>query len=136
MTSSRGARLHLSDREISWNLHNFQNIFRMISDHFVDVSAYLRTFPKLPGYFKKFLVLSASDLNNLSSEVEHMSQYDTSTFHHFRSYCDIAVNSYNMDETVPGPGSRSRVVDFVGAGCWGNLRRDARNLEWGGDGEG
>ncbi len=33
---------------------------------------------------------------------------------------------------VPDPGSRSRVVVFVGAGCWGNLRSDAGNLEWGG----
>jgi hypothetical protein len=35
-------------------------------------------------------------------------------------------------ETVPDSGSRDRVVVFVGAGCWGNLRRDAGNLEWGG----
>ncbi len=34
--------------------------------------------------------------------------------------------------TVPDTGSRSRVVVFVGAGCWGILRRDAGNLEWGG----
>jgi hypothetical protein len=33
---------------------------------------------------------------------------------------------------VPDPGSRSRVIVFVGSGCWGNLRRDAGNLEWGG----
>jgi hypothetical protein len=38
--------------------------------------------------------------------------------------------------TVPDSGSRDRVVVFVGAGCWGNLRRDAGNLEWGGNGEG
>jgi hypothetical protein len=34
---------------------------------------------------------------------------------------------------VPDSGSRDRVVVFVGAGCWGNLRRDAGNLEWGGE---
>ncbi len=39
-------------------------------------------------------------------------------------------------KTVLDPGSRDRIVVFVGAGCWGNLRRDAGNLEWGGDGEG
>jgi hypothetical protein len=37
---------------------------------------------------------------------------------------------------VPDSGSRDRVFVFVGAGCWGNLRRDAGNLEWGEDGEG
>jgi hypothetical protein len=36
---------------------------------------------------------------------------------------------------VPDPGRRSRVIVFVGAGCWENLRRDAGNFEWGGDGE-
>jgi hypothetical protein len=30
---------------------------------------------------------------------------------------------------VPDSGSRDRVVVLVGAGCWGNLRRDAGNLE-------
>jgi hypothetical protein len=38
--------------------------------------------------------------------------------------------------TVPDSGSRGRVVVFVGAGCWENLRRDAGNLEWGRNGEG
>ncbi len=34
--------------------------------------------------------------------------------------------------TVLDPGSWDRVVVVVGAGCWGNLRWDAGNLEWGG----
>ncbi len=37
---------------------------------------------------------------------------------------------------VPDSGSWDRVVVFVGPRCWGNLRRDAGNLEWGGNGEG
>jgi hypothetical protein len=41
-----------------------------------------------------------------------------------------------LELSVPDSGSQDRVVVFVGAGCWGNLRRDVRNLEWGGNGEG
>jgi hypothetical protein len=52
----------------------------------------------------------------------------------------VKKGPYRSDETVqrftavnvPDSVSRDRVVVFVGAGCWGNLRRDARNLEWGG----
>jgi hypothetical protein len=39
-------------------------------------------------------------------------------------------------EIVLDSGSWDRVVVFVGAGCWENLRRYAGNLEWGGVEEG
>ncbi len=38
--------------------------------------------------------------------------------------------------TVPDSGSRDRVVLLISMGCWGNLRRDAGNLEWGGSEKG
>ncbi len=46
-------------------------------------------------------------------------------------YRDLTKRQLKLVHTVPDPGSWSRVVVFVGAGCWGNLRRDAGNLEWG-----
>jgi hypothetical protein len=54
--------------------------------------------------------------------------------HSFYTYISKIENRIVV--SVPDPGSRSRVVVFAGAGCWGNLRRDAGNLEWGGDGKG
>ncbi len=45
------------------------------------------------------------------------------------------VDSVQLHVIVPDPGSRDRVVVLIGVGCWGNLRRDAGNLEggeWGG----
>jgi hypothetical protein len=46
------------------------------------------------------------------------------------------IGNPKRDRLVPDSGSRDRVVVFVGTGCCGNLRRDAGNLEWGGNGEG
>ncbi len=53
-------------------------------------------------------------------------------------FCDETEKVYFRETIpiVPDSGSRDRVVVFVGAGCWGNLRMDAGNLEWGGNGEG
>ncbi len=54
----------------------------------------------------------------------------------FSQYFSSPLFTFSSLDIVPDPGSWSRAVVFVGAGCWGNLRRDAGNLEWGGDGEG
>jgi hypothetical protein len=42
----------------------------------------------------------------------------------------VALNK-SLVEPVPDHGSRDRVVVLIGLRCWGNLRRDAGNLEWG-----